>query len=88
MSVKMAVAIALVHILYYAYLQLISDIIRASGTTKSQNIEIMKLRNNYNVNIRTFQKNSRLYGFAWFNSMYLNENLLKTKARGKSDLLP
>lgn len=66
-------------IVYYSIFQLFSDLIRAGMKTNTKNRLISQLRADYNVNIRTFQKNNNLLGFAWFNSIWINENLFRNK---------
>lgn len=66
---------------YYTIFQVFSDFIRAGMKFNTPNRTITKLRSEYNVNIRTFQKNNALRGFAWFNSIWINENLFKNKKR-------
>lgn len=64
-------------LVYYIILQLLSDFIRAGQTFNTPNKLIFKLRSEYGVNIKTFQKNSNHNGFAWFKTIFLNENLFK-----------
>lgn len=64
---------------YYLAFQLFSDFIRAGSAYNTPNKQIAKLRTDYKVNIRTFQKNNNLMGFAWFKSIWINENLFRNK---------
>ena len=78
-SLKIALTVSLAHLVYYFYFQVISDMIRKGMTRNTPNKTISRLRTQYHVNIRTFQKNSNHYGFAWFRTIYLNENLFKNE---------
>lgn len=85
MDLNAVLLIVFLHVLYYTYFQIIDEFIRKGSRTKCNHIEFVRLRSRYNVKIKTFQKNSKLYGFSGFRSVYLNENLLRTKTPGKSD---
>jgi len=74
-ELKTAIMICIIHLLYYTYFQVISDLVRIGRIHNTPNIMVSRLRSKYKVNIMTFQKNSNHHGFAWFNSIYLNENL-------------
>lgn len=78
-ELKTAIVVSVIHLLYYAYFQLISDLIRIGMVRNNPNPDVSKLRTKYKVNIRTFQKNSNHFGFAWFKTIYLNENLFRRK---------
>lgn len=73
------------HLVYYLWFQVISDFQRIGMVNNRPHIEFERLRSKFNVNIRTFQKNTTHYGFAWFKTIYLNENLLHIKTKSKSD---
>lgn len=77
--IKTAITICVIHILYYAYIHVWDEIKKIGVVHNTPNNTITKLRTKYKVNIRTFQKNSNHYGFAWFKSIYINENLFKSK---------
>lgn len=66
-----------VHLLYYFYSQVWSDIMRIGMIHNNDNKLVSLLRTKYKVTIRTFQKNTNHFGFAWFNTIYLNENLFR-----------
>lgn len=68
---------SVIHILYYLYSQVWSDIQRIGMIHNTDNKLISQLRTKYKVTIRTFQKNTNHLGFAWFNTIYLNENLFR-----------
>lgn len=68
---------SVIHILYYLYSQVWSDIQRIGMIHNNDNKLISLLRTKYKVTIRTFQKNTNHYGFAWFKTIYLNENLFR-----------
>lgn len=76
-SLKTAILVSIIHLMYYGYFQLLSDIIRRGRVHNTPNIIIDRLRTKYFVNIRTFQNNTKQYGFAWFKVVYLNEKLFK-----------
>ena len=78
-SLQTAIAIVLIHLIYYAILQVFSDILRIGSVKNTPNKLISKLRTQYKVNIRTFKKNNSHYGFAWFKTIYLNESLFKSE---------
>jgi len=71
---------------YYTVFQIFSDFVRAGMARNTPNREIAKLRTKYKVTIRTFQKNNNLLGFAWFKSIWLNENLLEDRVGRKKAL--
>jgi len=71
---------------YYLVFQVFSDFVRAGMQTNSPSKVIANLRTKYKVNIRTFQKNNNLYGFAWIKSIWLNENLLEDIIQRKKAL--
>ena len=70
-----AISISIGFVVYYAIYQLYSEFIRAGMIYNTPNAQIAKLRNEYKVNIRTFQKNGRPYGFSWFRSIWINESI-------------
>jgi len=74
-----AIWISIGLIVYYLIFQVFSDFVRAGMKSNASNALIAKLSLDYNVNIRTFQKNNSLYGFAWFRSIWINENLFRNK---------
>ena len=81
---EIALYISLVHILYYGYGLFLSSIIKAGRMTTNKDINIERLRA-YGVPIRTFDYSGKLWGFATLNTIHLNERLLTTRARGKTD---
>lgn len=74
-----AMKICIGMIVYYSAFQVYSNFVRAGMKHNTPNKLIASLRTEYKVNIRTFQKNNNLIGFAWFNSIWLNENLFRNK---------
>jgi len=78
-SFKVAATISLIHILYYVYFLIISEVVKMGRIHNSPNKIIDKLRTEYGITIKTFQKNGKHYGFAGFRTIYLNENLFKKK---------
>ena len=76
--------LVLVHILYYAYGTLLAEVIKAGRMTTNKHIEIERLRK-YGIPIKTFDYNGKLWGFATFKSIHLNERLLTSKTNGKSN---
>lgn len=76
-----AVKICMGMMVYFLVFQVFSDFVRAGSVYNTPNRSIAKLRTQYNVTIKTFQKNNALGGFAWFKSIYLNENLFKDRKR-------
>ena len=77
LELKTALALVIIHLIYYSILQIFSDIIRMGSVKNTPNKLISKLRTDYHVNIRTFKKNTNHFGFAWFKTIYLNEALFK-----------
>ena len=75
--IKIAITLTIIHLVYYTYFQIISDIMRIGMVHNTPNKVISALRTDFKVNIRTFQKNSNHYGFAIFNTIYINEKLFK-----------
>lgn len=48
------------------------------GTIQNNDNKIISaLRTKYKVTIKTFQKNTNHYGFAWLRTLYINESLYK-----------
>jgi len=76
-ELKLVISLSIIHILYYFYSQVWSDIQRIGMIHNNDNRLISMLRTKYKVTIRTFQKNTNHYGFAWFKTIYLNENLFR-----------
>ena len=75
--IKTAIILTIIHLVYYAYFQVISDIMRIGMVHNTPNKVISALRTDFKVNIRTFQKNNNHYGFAWFRTIYINEKLFR-----------
>lgn len=75
--IKTAIILTIIHIVYYAYFQIISDIMRIGMVHNTPNKVISALRTDFKVNIRTFQKNNNHHGFAWFKTIYINEKLFR-----------
>ncbi|MEN6621973.1 MAG: hypothetical protein ABFD50_10535 [Smithella sp.] len=78
-ELNIVIIISIIHLVYYLYFQVISDIQRAGMVRNTPNRAISLLRTMHQVNIRTFQRNGNHFGFAWFNAIYLNENLFKNE---------
>lgn len=76
-SLQTAITLVLVHLIYYFILQMFSDFLRMGNVKNTPNKLITKLRSEYKINIKTFQKNNQHYGFAWFKTIYLNESLFR-----------
>lgn len=74
---KLSISLCIIHLVYYSYSQIWSDIMRIGMIHNNDNKIISQLRTKYKVTIRTFQKNTNHYGFAWFKTIYLNENLFR-----------
>lgn len=83
---KTAIILSLVHLIYYAYFQAGSDIIRI---IRSRNIPpnetVLRFMTDYDINIRMFNYNGKPYGFAWFRTIYLNTHLEGLRMRNKGD---
>lgn len=77
----MSIWICIAFLAYYSVFQIFSDFVRSGQCCNTPNKTIAYLRTRYKVNVRTFQKNNSLTGFAWFKSVWLNENLFKNKSR-------
>ena len=60
--IKIAIILTIIHLVYYTYFQIISDIMRIGMVHNTPNKVISALRIDFKVNIRTFQKNSNHYG--------------------------
>ena len=54
-------------------------LIKSGRATNSPNRTIAKLMTDHNVNIRTFQKNNVVSGFAWFGTIWINEKLFSKR---------
>lgn len=76
-ELKFVISLCLIHLGYYFYSQVWSDIMRIGMIHNNDNKIVAALRTKYKVTIRTFQKNTKHYGFAWFTTIYLNENLFR-----------
>ena len=69
-------------IVYYVIFQLFSDMQRHGMRVDIKNRIIEKLRSEHKVTIRIFKTDNKiLHGFCWFNSIWLNQRLLKYKKR-------
>jgi len=77
METKFVLFVCLIHLVYYTYLFVISVLFKVGDISNTPNEIISKLRSEYKINIRTFQRNSHPYGTAWFKTIYLNESLFK-----------
>ena len=73
--------IVLAFICYYLVFQVFSNFIRSGMVHNTPNRIISGLRTEYGITIKTFQKNNSLHGFAWFKSIYLNENLFRNRKK-------
>ncbi|MCE5332703.1 MAG: ImmA/IrrE family metallo-endopeptidase [Bacteroidales bacterium] len=82
-SLLTAIILVLIHLIYYFILQVLSDIMRTMSIKNTPNKIISQLRTEYHINIKTFQKNGTHYGFAWFKTIYLNENLFMSEKKLK-----
>jgi hypothetical protein len=78
-SLKTAITLILIHLIYYFILQMFSDFLRIGSVKNTPNKLITKLRSQYKVQIKTFQKNNDHLGFAWFKTIYLNESLFRSE---------
>lgn len=76
-KLELVISISMIHLVYYLYSQVWSDFQRIGMIHNNDNKLISTLRTKYKVTIRTFQKNTNHFGFAWFSTIYLNENLFK-----------
>lgn len=76
-KLEFVIWLSVIHILYYFYSQVWSDIQRIGMIHNNDNKLVSLLRTKYKVTIRTFQKNTNHFGFAWFSTIYLNENLFR-----------
>nr|WP_319265258.1 hypothetical protein [uncultured Draconibacterium sp.] len=83
--INISIGLVIAHLVYYLWFQVISDFVRIGMVQNTPHIEVERLRSKYGITIKTFQKNSAHYGFAWFKTIYLNENLLRMKKRNQSD---
>jgi len=80
-EINIAVWICIGFLVYYTIFQIFSDFVKSGMTRNTPNRLIARLRTDYQVNIKTFQKNDNLYGFAWFSCIWLNENLFKNESK-------
>jgi len=78
-ELKLSITLSIILLSYYTYFQVISEIFRIGMIHNKRNETISRLRTEYKVTIRTFQKNTSHHGFAWFRTIYLNENLFRNK---------
>lgn len=70
-----SVYISLAVLAYFTLFLVFSAFIKAGKAYNTPNKLIFELRAKYNVNIRTFCKNSSHYGFCWLKSIWINEIL-------------
>lgn len=80
-ELKTAILASIGLIVYYSIFQIFSDFIRSGMATDTPNKEVESFRTEFEVTIRSFQKNNNLFGFAWFKSIWVNENLFKRKKK-------
>lgn len=78
-TLKTALILIVIHLIYYFILQMFSDIMRIGSVTNTPNKLITKLRSQFKVKLLTFRKNNDHRGFAWFKSIYLNESLFRNE---------
>lgn len=78
-TLKTALILISIHLIYYSILQIFSDILRIGSVKNTPNKIITKLRSQFKVKLLTFQKNTAHYGFAWFKTIYLNESLFRNE---------
>lgn len=81
--IEIAIILCIIHVLYYIYVGIIYQFIKIGTIYNTPNEEVFKLRSKYNVNIKTFRKDSNHWGFSWGNTIYLNERLLKARKGAK-----
>lgn len=74
------------HLLFYTYFMVGSYIIKiARSRNLPPSMTILRLMGEYKTNVRMFNYNGQPYGFAWFNTIWLNTNLETLRKNGKSD---
>lgn len=76
-ELKFVILLSAIHLAYYFYSLVWSDIMEIGMVHNNDNRLISVLRTKYKVTIRTFQKNTSHFGFSWFRTIYLNENLFR-----------
>jgi hypothetical protein len=77
--IKIALILCIIHVLYYIYVGIIYQFIKIGTIYNTPNEEVFRLRSKYNVNIKTFRKDSNHWGFSWGKTIYLNERMLNVK---------
>lgn len=82
--IKISLILCLIHLLYYCYRGIIYQFVKIGNIYNTPNEEIFKLRSEFDVKIKTFRKEAVHWGFAWGNTIYLNELLLKVKKGAKT----
>lgn len=76
-SLSTALTMVFINLVFYIGLLIQSMISRNVLVKNTSNKLISKLRTDYSINIKTFQKNNNHLGFAWVKTIYLNEKLFK-----------
>lgn len=66
-------------LVYYSIYYLWDTILKMLSSCNTPNRIISNLRTKYNINIRTFQRNTGSLAFAWFRTVWLNERLFKSQ---------
>lgn len=75
--------ISAAHILYYLYIACAYRIMKIGTVTNTPHEEVFKLRSEFGVKIKTFQKSGWHLGYAWGRTIYLNEKLLNIKKKAR-----
>lgn len=79
---EIAIILSLVHLAYYAIMQIYSDLTRINSKIDLNHPKILELQTKYNVDIRMFHTtNQKHYGFAMHNSIWLSNYLLNSKSK-------
>lgn len=79
-DINTAIYISLTLMAYYLILQGVDNFMRSGAATNTPNETISKLRTEWGVTIKTFNRNNNLLGFAWFKSIWINESLYRSKS--------
>lgn len=80
-----ALILTAAHLLYYAYFFIGDYIIKmARSRNLPPSMTVLRLMEEYKVDVRMFNYNGSPYGFAWFRTIWLNTRLESLRKKGKA----
>jgi hypothetical protein len=84
--IKIAAILSIIHLVFYFYYFVGSDIIRRlKFKVEAPGPDALRLMKKYKVDIRMFHLNNNHYGFSLFNAIYINSKVLNLRKKNKKD---